>query len=153
MLIITFLKHPSSSKAYFLSNSLSLSKACFVFSSYFYIDESPFWSIPSLPQHGSYSTLSRNWWKSSIKHPSSSKACFLFDSLSKLMKFLSKASSLIHSMLLVQSFLKTDEILCEASLLFQTMFLILLFFKYGWNSLWNIPPLPKYVSYSSLNRN
>ena len=63
-----------------------------------------------LPKHLSYSFLIRNWRKSSLKHSSSPKACFLLESYSNVMKILSETSLLFHSMFLIQLFFEIISI-------------------------------------------
>ena len=92
--------------------------------------ETPLWSIPPLPMHVSYSIIIQNWWKSSLKHPSSSNACFLLNSYWNLMKHLS-----------------------EASFLYQCKFLIQILFKTDINPLCSLPLNPLYVSCLILNQN
>ena len=96
----------------------------------FRTDEVSLQSIPPLPKHVSTSSLIRNKRKSSLMYPSSSKACFIFKSYSKLMKILSEALLLFQSLCLLHVLVEIDE-----------------------NPLTSIPPLPKHVSYSSLIRN
>ena len=75
----------------------------------FKIDENLLRSILPRRMHVYYSVLTQSCEKSSLEHPSSPKACFLFKSDSKLMKTLSEASLLSSSMFLVQFLFKIDE--------------------------------------------
>ena len=149
------LKHPSTTNACFLFHSYSklikfLSEASLHYQCIIQvlskIDETPLWSIPTLPMYVSYSILVQiwwnpvwgisplpmyvsyetriqNWWKSSMKHPSSSNACFVFNVYSILMKTIS-----------------------EASLLYQCMFIVWFSIKTYGNPLWSIPPLPMHAA-------
>ena len=72
--------------------------------------------------HASYPIVIWNGWKFSLKHPSSSKVCFLFKSYPKLMKLLSEASLLFQSMFLIQFLFKTGGHLFQESALWDYLF-------------------------------
>ena len=92
------------------------------------IDDNPPWSIPLLREPVSYSVIMRNWRKSSLKYPSFSKACFLSNSSSNLMKISVKHPS-------------SSKAWCIQNL-----------FEIDNNSLCSILPLPNHVSYSALTQ-
>ena len=129
-----FLKHPSFSKVCCLSSSYSelmkiLSEAslllqCVSHMFLFKIDEIPLWSIPSFPKHFSNPIHIQRWWKSFLKHPSSTNACFSFSSYSRLMNILSEAPSSSKALFSFSCYWRLLKFLSEVSLLFQSMFLI-----------------------------
>ena len=97
------------------------------------IDEHPLWSIPPLPKHVCHSNLTTNRLQSTLKHPSS-KACFLFNSYSKLMKTLSETSLIFYS-ISIQIWSKSSLKHPSAS---KNMFLIQVSFKVGEHLLWGL---------------
>ena len=143
----------------------------------FKTDGNPLWNIPPLPKHVSFTILIRSWLKPSLKRPSSSKACFSFNSDSKLMKILSEASFFFQCIFLIQVLCQIKEKSFWSIPLLPKHVSCLIIFHTWWTSspkhpsssnvcflissisiclehpLWNIPLLPKHVSYSSHIRN
>ena len=115
------------------------------------IDDNPLWSIPHPRKQYSYTILIRNWLSFFLEYPSSSKACVLFSFWFEC----DKKSSLKHpsaskTCFLVKSCSKFMEILSETSLLVQSIFLIQFLIKIDEHYFWSIPPLSMHVSCSIL---
>ena len=88
-----------------------LTGASFLFQSMFLLQHfcnkyaNAFWSIPPLPKNVLFLHL---WWKSLLKHLSSSQAYFIFSSYSKLMNILSEELLLFQSMFLIRFLFNID---------------------------------------------
>ena len=100
------LTHPFPSKACFLFNpspklmnilsvTSLLFQNMFLIQFFFEIYENCLWSILPVSKHVLYSILIQSWRKSRLNHSSWSKAYFLFNSYSKLMRIIPVASLLI----------------------------------------------------------